>query len=216
MNKFLYITVMAFSLACNNAKKEKETSDSNTETTTDSKTDNNTISNLTYSVDGKEIKHSASLLVTKDKDKLQADAPFLCMLTSNAASDNNETITVNFLMNTKPGIYPIVGSSFQRGEDPNGELYGGLLGGEPIITAYKVTITSCNNLGDNGMGGHKWSISGTWEPMPIKAMPVMLMDKTRTHPAEVQLGKGTFTNLTFDDNLEEALEKGLKKLESGN
>ena len=167
-------------------------------------------SNLTYSVEGTEIKNAASLLVSKDKDKLKADAPFLCMLTSNGAKNNNEYITVNFLLDTKPGTYPVVGASLNRGKDDNSEMYGSILGGKPKITNYNVTLTECKDLGSNNLGGHKWSISGSWEEMTIPAMGIMLMDKSKNHPKEIKLGKGVFTNLTFDDNWDEMLEKAFK------
>ncbi len=219
MKKLIILSTAIFLFACNNEKKPASADSDkivngeppapSLETTT---ADYTSTTNLTYSVDGKEIKHSASLLVTKDKDKLQAGVAFFCMLTSNSAAGNNESVTVNFLLDTKPGTYPVVGRSFQRGKNADGELFGSILGGKPTLTEYKVTITECKDLGDNNIGGHKWSISGYWDPMPIKAMPVMLMDKTKNHPAEVQLGKGTFTNLTFDDNWEEMMEKAMDKM----
>ncbi len=167
--------------------------------------------NLSYSVEGTEIKNSASVLVRKDKDKLKADAPYLCMLTSNGAKNNNEYITVNFLLDTKPGTYPVVGASLNRGKDDNSEMYGSILGGKPKITNYNLVLTECKDLGSNNLGGHKWSISGYWEEITIPAMGIMLMDKSKNHPKEIKLGKGTFTNLTFDDNYDEMLEKAFKK-----
>jgi hypothetical protein len=216
---FILLTTI-FLFACNN---EKKTTPAESDKIVNgeppappienSTTDYTPTTNLTYSVDGAEIKHSASILVSKDKDKLKADAPFLCMLTSNAAKNNNEYLTVNFLLDTKPGTYPVVGMSVNRGKDDNTETYGGLLGGKPKITNYTVTLTECKNLGSNNLGGNKWNISGYWEEMNIPAMGIMLMDKSKNHPKEIKLGKGVFTNLTFDDNWDEMMEKALKQTE---
>jgi hypothetical protein len=217
---FFLVTILLF--ACNNEKKTTPADNDKivngeplappVENTT---ADYTPTTNLTYSADGAEIKHTASILVSKDKDKLKAGAPFLCMLTSNAAKNNNEYLTVNFLLDTKPGTYPVVGMSLNRGKDDKTEMYGGLLGGKPTLTNYNVTLTECKDLGSNNMGGHKWSISGYWEEMPVNAMRAMLLDKTKNHPASVKLGKGIFTNLTFDDNWEEMLQEGMKKLKEG-
>lgn len=220
MKKIFFLVTAIALVACNNSKKEPATGENKNEnnsnvrpTVTPSPSASAAgESGIVYTANGVVIKHSASILVTKDKDKLQDGAPFLCMLTSNAAANNNEYVAVNFLMDTKPGNYPVVGCSFQRGTSPNDEMYGGLLGGKPRLTGYTVTITECRDLGDNKMGGHKWSLTGYWENISIKAMPIMLTDKSKGHPAEVMLGKGSFYNLTFDDNWEEMLEEGLKKM----
>jgi len=218
MKKLFILPLAIFILSCNNNKKAEpsvtekiEKNDPAAPPAEKMNAAETPATNLTYTVEGTEIKNSASVLVSKDKDKLKADAPFLCMLTSNGAKNNNEYITVNFLMDTKPGIYPVVGASLNRGKDDNTEMYGGILGGKPKITNYNVTLTECKDLGSNNLGGHKWSISGSWEEMTIPAMGIMLIDKTKNHPKEVKLGKGTFTNLTFDDNWDEMLEKAFKK-----
>ena len=216
MKKLFILPLVVFIFSCNNKKSEPVVMDKikNGEPAAPPAENNNTeytpASNLTYSVEGTEIKNAASLLVSKDKDKLKADAPFLCMLTSNGAKNNNEYITVNFLLDTKPGTYPVVGASLNRGKDDNSEMYGSILGGKPKITNYNVTLTECKDLGSNNLGGHKWSISGSWEEMTIPAMGIMLMDKSKNHPKEIKLGKGVFTNLTFDDNWDEMLEKAFK------
>ncbi len=219
MKKLIILPLTIFLFACNNEKKPAPAvSDKieNGEPSAPPAENNNTeytpTTNLTYSVEGTEIKHTASVLVSKDKDKLKADAPYLCILTSNGAKNNNEYITVNFLLDTKPGTYPVVGNSLNRGKDDHTEMYGGILGGKPKITNYTVTLTECKDLGSNNMGGHKWSISGYWDEMTIQAMGMMLMDKSKNHPKEIKLGKGTFTNLTFDDNWDEMLEEGMKKM----
>lgn len=175
-------------------------------------TENAAAANIVYDVEGTSVSNSASVLVTKDKGKLKADAPYICMLTSNAAAHNNEYLTLNFLLTTRPGVYPVVGSSFNRGPNDKSEMYGGLLGGKPAVTAYSVTITTCKDLGDNKQGGHRWSISGYWEGLIIPAAKIMLLDKSSNHPKEIKLGKGSFTNLEFDDNWDEMLEKGMNKL----
>lgn len=221
MKSILILSLVVLLFACNNEKKPSASSDETTSKNGEVKTDvpptpgdYTPISNLTYSAEGVEIKHTASILVSKDKDNLQAGLPYLCVLTSNGAKNNNEFVTVNFLLDTKPGTYPVVGASFMRGKDPNNEMYGGILGGKPKLTNYKVTLTECKDLGSNNLGGHKWSISGYWEEMTIDAAKMMLLDKTKNHPQQVKLGKGTFSNLSFDDNWEEMLEEGMKKLKT--
>lgn len=219
--KHLFYTIAVCALfACNNSTKkaEVETEKTTNETTapvtatTEPQAPSPGSPSVTYIADGTEITNYASILVSKDKDKLQPGTPYLCMLTSNAARNNNEYLSVNFLLDTKPGTYPVTGYSFQRGTGDNGEMYGSLLGGKPKLTDYKVVITECKDLGANGSGGHKWSISGYWDEIIIKATPLMLMDKEKNHPAEVKLGKGTFSNLTFDDNWDEMMEKVMEKM----
>lgn len=221
MKQVLSILFATVFFACNNSKNEKTDADKSQQPATNTPAENTTSTTpppaagsaaVIYTVDGVEISNYASILVTKDKDINQADAPYLCMLTSNAATHNNEYLTVNFLMNTKPGTYPVTGTSLQRGKDDKSEMYGSMLGGKPKLTEYKVTITECKDLGSNNMGGHRWSISGTWEGFVIKATPMMLIDNKNNHPAEVKLGKGTFTNLTFDDNWEEMMEKAMDQM----
>jgi hypothetical protein len=227
MKKLPIILSVFFVIACNNSKKESaEKTESNTGTenvanpgpATDNPpaSDYVPVTNITYMADGAEIKNAASVLVTKDKDNLKAGAPFVCMLTSNAAKNNNEYLTLNFLLDTKPGTYPVVGSSFQRGNSPNDEMYGGILGGKSKLTGYKVTLTECKDLGSNNMGGHKWSISGTCEEVVIPAMGIMLMDKGKKHPKEIKLQKISFTNLSFDDNWEEMMNKAMDQMKKKN
>jgi len=224
MKKLLIIPVAIFIVACNNSKKDSGPSaDNNNSNVQQPAVDNNNPSpvspsgsSVNYTVDGVEISNYASILVSKDKDNLQAGAPHLCMLNSNSAKNNNEYLTLNFIFDTKPGTYPVVGYSFQRGNSPDNEMYGALLGGKPKLTDYKITITECKDLGSNNMGGHKWSISGSCEEITIKAMGIMLMDKSKKHPEEVKLQKISFSNLTFDDNWEQMMEEGMKKMKGNN
>lgn len=225
MKRILTVLSVASLFACNNSKKEPKPADENNNSNVQQPADNSTPtttttpsggSSVTYSVDGTEINNYASILVSKDKDNLQAGTPLLCMLNSNSAKNNNEYLTLNFIFDTKPGTYPVVGYSFQRGNSPDNEMYGGLLGGKPKLTDYKVTITECKDMGDNGLGGHKWRISGTCEDISIKAMGIMLMDKSKNHPAEIKINKISFSNLSFDDNWEEMLEEGMKKIKGNN
>jgi hypothetical protein len=212
MKQLFIVFILATFFACNNSKKEPGQASENktgSETTTNTPrptTDYSPKTNITYSVDGVEIQNYSSILVSKDKDNLQPGAPLLCMLNSNSAKNNNEYLTLNFLLDTKPGTYPVVGTSFQRGKSPNNEMYGGLLGGKPKLTEYKVTITECN------LGGHKWSISGTCEEIVIKAMNIMLIDKTKNHSEQVTVNKISFSNLTFDDNWEEMMQKAMDQM----
>ncbi len=218
MKKLMILSSAFFLFACKNDKKAASAMSDKIENgepaaspAENTAADYKPTTNLTYFVDGIEINHYASILVSTDKDKLQASAPFACMLTSNAAKNKSEYITVNFLLDTKSGTYPVVGTSLNRGIGDKNEMYGGLLGGKPKLTKYNVTLTECKDLGSNNMGGHKWSISGYWDEMTIPAMSIMLMDKSKNHPKEIKLGKGTFTNLTFDDNWDEMMEKAFKK-----
>jgi len=222
MKRLFVLPALVLVLSCGNDKKPATTTDAGTRSTNTGTAppppteETKPSSGISFTVDGTEISNYASLLVTKDPDKLKAGAPLLVMLTSNAAKHNNEYLTLNFLMDTKPGTYPVVGTSFQRGKDKEAEMYGGLLGGKAKLTDYKVVITECKDLGSNNMGGHKWSISGNFENITVNAAQIMLMDKTRQHPAEAKIEKGSFTNLTFDDNWEEMMNEGLKKMKKSN
>jgi hypothetical protein len=217
MKKAFPIIALAVLLACNNSKKEPSTGNNDiksTEQQVESSTPTTSkvsSSNTNFIIDGKEIKTSGSLLVQKDKDKLKPGNDFLVMLTS-SGGPNKEGLTLNYLMDLKAGTYPIVGMSLTRGLSENGEVYGGILGGKPKLTNYNVVITECKDLGSNGLGGHKWSISGSFDELVIPAMGIMLLDKEKNHPKEVKIEKGSFSNLTFDDNWEEMFEKGMEQL----
>jgi hypothetical protein len=215
MKHLLAIMAYLTLVSCNNSKKNSEevkTTEPTTTTTTNTEQKNPTGNGSTIvTIDGKDIPLSGSLLVSKDKDKLQPGADYLAMLTASGGS-NSESLTLNFLLALKPGTYPVVGTSFLRGPSENSEVYGGLLGGKPKITDYKVTLTDVKDLGSNNIGGHKWSISGSFDPMTIPAMSIMLLDETKKHPKEIKLDKVVFTNLTFDDNWEEAMEKAMEQM----
>ena len=75
-----------------------------------------------------------------------------------------------------------------------------------------MNITEVKDLGPNGTGGHKWSVSGNYENITIPAMQIMLYDKSKNHPKEIVLNKGSFSNLTFDDNWEELMQNVGEKL----
>ena len=213
MKKLFPIAVLVVLLACKNSKKEGDPPVTTNQTTEESENTTTTapVYKTKHMLDGKEINAGGSLLVSKDKDKLQAGADYLCMLTASGGA-NNEGLVLNFLLDLKPGAYPIVGTSFTRGPSGDGEVYGGILGGKPKLTSYKVNITECKDLGSNNYGGHKWSISGSFESFTIPAMGIMLMDKTKNHPKEVKIDGGSFTELTFDDNWEEMMKKAMEKM----
>lgn len=216
MKKLFPIILLVALLACNNSKKEgnpSTTGTTKTEESINAATSNTSapVYKTKYILDGKEINAGGSLLVSKDKDKLQPGADYLCMLTASGGA-NNEGLVLNFLLALKTGTYPIVGTSLTRGPGDKGEVYGGILGGKPKLTNYKVTITECKDLGSNNFGGHKWSISGSFEGFIIPAMGIMLMDKTKNHPTEVKIDGGSFTDLTFDDNWEEVMKKAMDKM----
>ncbi len=221
MKKFFPLLAAMLLLACNNSSKKETSATDNTSVKPNEQTDataeptstttSANSSKTKFTIDGNEITVGGSILVQKDKDKLKPGNDFLVMLTA-PGGPNKETLSLNFLMDLKPGVYPVVGTGFQRGPEGNGELYGGIMGGKPALTNYNVNISECKDLGSNGIGGHKWSISGTFDEITIPAMKVMLMDKTKNHPAEVKLSNGSFSNLTFDDNWQEMLEKAMDKI----
>jgi hypothetical protein len=206
-------------LACNNSKKdpapESTTQTTDAPPTTTTPAPASASSNSVITVEGKDISLNGSILVDKDKKKLQAGAPYRGMITSSSGPDN-EGYILRFVFDTKPGVYPVTGISFGRGKDDNSQQFGGLLGGEEKIYDSKVTLTECKDLGDNGAGGHKWSISGTVENVTIPAMGIMLLDKEKNHPKEIKIDKLSFTGLTFDDNAEEMLEKAMEMLKKKN
>jgi hypothetical protein len=212
-NTGLIILIAAALFACNNSKKDKSSAENTqppstntTNTTTSTPATNSPDRGAKITIDGKEIDLSGSLLVKNDERKLQPGAGYICMLTATGGPDN-ESLTLNFLLALKPGIYPVTGMSVQRGPNGNGELYGGIMGGEVKLTSYKVNITECKDLGSNNLGGHKWSITGYFDELVIPAMGAMLMDKTKNHPKEIKIEKGSFSNLTFDDNWTEMMKK---------
>ena len=49
-------------------------------------------------------------------------------------------------------------------------------------------------------------------PLLIPANGLMLMDKTKNHPATIKIDKGSFTNLSFDDDWEDMKQQGVKKM----
>ena len=220
MKKTLIGFAAIFLFACNNSKKDPAPETNNqatdappTTTTTTPAPAANTNSVIT--IEGKELNLNGSILVDKDKKKLLAGAPYRGMITSSSGPDN-EGYILRFVFDTKPGVYPVTGISFGRGKDDNARQFGGLLGGEEKIYDSKVTLTECKDLGDNGAGGHKWSISGTVENVIIPAMGIMLLDKEKNHPKEIKIDKLSFTGLTFDDNAEEMLEKAMEMLKKKN
>lgn len=220
MKKIILVFLAGFLFSCNNSKKEDKPADTPATNTT-APADNNTAapsattsdsySNTTIVVEGKELKLSGSILVDKDKKNLKAGAPFRGMITTSSGPDNEGAI-LRFVFDTKPGVYPLTGMSYGRGTGDKGEQFGGLLGGEEKVYPTNVTLTECKDLGDNGNGGHKWSISGTVENLTIPAMGLMLMDKEKNHPKEIKIDKISFSGLSFDDNAEEMLQKAMEMM----
>ncbi len=218
---FLSVTASVLLFACNNSKNENSTTGNERvkSAATDQTATNKPESMATVStptkivVEGKEINLGGSLLVQKDKYKLRPGNDYMVLLTA-PSSAGHEIFVLNFLMALKTGTYPIVGMSYNRGQSPHNEMYGGILGGEPKLTNYKVNITECKDLGSNNMGGHRWSISGEFSELTIAAMGIMLMDKTKNHPKEIKIEKGSFSNLTFDDNWEEMLKGATAKMKN--
>jgi hypothetical protein len=225
MKKIFLIFSLVPLAACNNSKNDNNVNPVNNTILSEAKKikDLNNIKtvtaiqNFTFNVEGKEIKETASILVSKDKDKLSPGNDYFGMITSGSRGDSiSGSMVLNFVFDLKPGTYPVVGMSYHRGGSNNSEMYGGILGGKHELTQYKVNLTECTNLGSNGLGGNKWKISGTFDEMVIAAMPMMLLDKTRNHPKEIKIGGGSFSGLTFDDNWEQIVEEGLKRLQKKN
>ena len=203
--------------ACNNDKNEK--TENTAAKTTDAPRTNTTVTKTAPSADAGSVKYtvendaknaSGSILVQRDKSKLSPGNEFLGMITGSGS--NKESITVNFLFDLKPGVYPVVGLGYTRdGPNNKGQVFGGLLGGKPKLTNYKVNLLTCENMGSNNAGGNRWKISGeVTEDMTIDAMSLMKMDKE--HPDDIIIGKFSFTNLTFDDNWEQLIQKTMEAL----
>jgi hypothetical protein len=214
MSRILLFTIAVTALiACNN-KVKSENSDATTSTTSSDGKDvnmpsgnlskSNSAASISYTIQDTARNGTASVLVTRDEDKLSPGNDLFAMITANLPGD--ESLVVNFLFTTKPGTYPVVGLSFSR----TNQVFGGLLGGKKKITPYKVNLTEVKDLGSNNAGGHRWMISGNIESdVVIDAMGVMKFDKT--HPDNITVSKISFNNLSFDDNWEELVEKALGK-----
>ena len=200
-------------ISCNNKSESGSETSKTTETAVSEKESKTTepvnqakgAAQVTFSVEGVEKTTDGSVLVQKDDSKLSAENNLLAMITANVGT--SEGFTLNFLFTTKTGTYPVVGLSYTRdAPGGKGQVFGGLLGGKPKMTNYKVQLTKCEDLGSNGLGGHKWSISGyVEEEVTIDAMGIMKMDKE--HPDAIKVNKISFSNLTFDDNWEEMMQK---------
>ena len=215
MKRFLTLCALALLCACNNKKQtETETSTTPAETADNANPAQTTPAsgsgNMTLKLDGKEVTLNATALVSKDDKNLQAGLPWFAMVTGTDGPDE-ESLTLNFVFDLKPGTYPVVGVGLNRGSSDNGQVFGGLLGGEPKLTEWKVNLTEVKDLGSNNLGGNRWSLSGTFEAMTVPAMEIMLIDKERKHPKEVQIQGGSFTNISFDDNWEELMNKAFDK-----
>lgn len=218
MKPIVLISTVALLCACNNSKKDKPANGSdqpNTTTTTNTTTPSNNMAGNTtakFTVNGQEIDARGSLLVSKDKDNLKDGMPYLVIMTAPSGAPINETLTLNFLLDLKTGTYPVVGMGLSRDSSGQSQLFGGILGGKPKLTNYNVNITEMKDLGSNSMGGHRWSISGTADDLTIPAMPIMLMDKSKNHPAQAKVEHISFNNLSFDDNWEELMKKAVEQM----
>ncbi len=207
--------------ACsNNANESSKNSDSNSISSSASTKEpaqqeqtNASSAIIHYTVNGKDKSMGASILVQQEKTTVSPGNNLFGMIS--ASERDADAMFVNFMFSLKPGTYPVVGLAFtQKGEDGKGEVYGPLMGGEPKMTAYTVTLTQCEDMGSNGMGGHKWKISGAVDQpeMSIDAPALIKLDKTR--PGSITLSKLSFANLTFDDNWTQIMEEGVKKMKN--
>jgi hypothetical protein len=214
---FFWLVTVCSLFACNNAKTENNGNTATTPTSNSSGSQQSGMpaaapaTRVKLTIEGQEYNHGGSLIVQKDKDKLQPGNDYLVMLTAPANSSKG-SFSLNFLMALHTGSYPVVGMGYTRGENTDAQMFGGILGGQPKLTGYHVTITECNDLGSNNMGGHRWSISGNFTELVIPAMGIMLMDKTKNHPKEIKIDKGSFTKLSFDDNWEDLIKKASEQL----
>ena len=222
MRKLMTLILPAMLFACNNKKTDSDNTTSRTDSGGTVNTSPGTTNvpasgstTMTVNIDGKNVVLNASALISKDDKNLQAGSPWFAMITGNDGPDE-EGLILNFVFDLKPGTYPVVGVGFTRGPGDNGQVFGGLMGGTPKITEHKVTLTEVKDLGSNNIGGHKWSLSGFFGEMTIPAMNIMLMDKTKNHPKEVVIEGGSFSNITFDDNLDEVMEKAFEKMKENN
>lgn len=210
MKSIFFIATLALLFACNNSKKEKDGTSADSPTTlqtadgsTEAKAVGSAVVKYTVADTAKTLE--GSVLVQKDKSNVSPGNDLLAVVTGN--SSDGESFVLNFAFTPKPGIYPVVGLSLAKGN----YVFGGILGGEPKMTNYKVNLTQCEDLGSNNLGGHKWRISGNVDgEVTINAMGIMKMDKT--HPDDVKVNKISFANLSFDDNWEQLLEEGMKKM----
>jgi hypothetical protein len=216
MQSNLFILIAAIILiSCNNAAEEKKSeSDTVAASTLEDRTAKTSKKNnsqpsanaasISFTIEDTTRNGSASILVTKDKDKLSPGNDYFGMITANLP--NQESLVLNFLFDLKPGTYPVVGHSFTR----TNQVFGGLLGGKKKITEYKVNLVQVEDMGPNNAGGRRWRVGGTVEEIKIPAMGIMKMDKN--HPESIKVNKISFANLGFDDNWEQLVEEGMKKL----
>lgn len=163
-------------------------------------------------VDGNAIDLGGSLILQKDKDKLQPGADYLAIFTAPGGTLTKTSLVLNFLMALKPGTYPITGMTFTRKGSQKVEVYGDKPGDKQRLTNYKIHITECKDLGDNNQGGHKWSISGNFDEIIIPAYKYMLESKTVKFPSQIVIQKGSFNNLTVDDNWEQIVNKAVEEM----
>ena len=217
MKKVILFFYLGTILACNNSKTDKPATDipgqprtSNPPVTTAPATTMHPVSSFHIKVDGQDLNFSGSVLVTKDKDKLSPGNSFFAMITA-SADKSKGSMTLNFVFDLKTGSYPVVGMGYSDHDGENARLFGGIMGGKPHLTPFKVNLTECTDLGSNNLGGHKWRIAGSFDELVIPAMGIMLMDKTKNHPKEIKIERGNFSNLVFDDNWEQLLQEGMKK-----
>ncbi len=196
MKKLLILSLAAFLFAC---KSEKKTTPADTDKIVNGEppappiettTAYTPTTNTDLAVEGKEIKLSSSILVDKDKNKLKADAPYRAMITTSSGPEN-EGLILRFVFDTKPGAYPLTGFSYGRGKGDAGQQFGGLLGGQEKLYPNTVTLTEVKDLGENGAGGHRWSISGTIENDRVQIY-VVVRSSLRNEPVIRQFGEDKF------------------------
>lgn len=221
LRTFLLITCLAAIMACNNNKgKSGETGNDSAgnNNATETPRDNTPPTygggpKFSYTVDGKEKTVGTFMFVQKDKDKLSPGNEYIARATVDAG--NQEILTLSFVFTLKPGTYPVVATAYLRGTtEQTKEIYGGLAGGKPKLTKYAVNLTEVKDLGDNGMGGHKWALTGNVDGViTIPATKIMLLDKTRQppHPESIAISGIKFSNITIDDNYDEMNKKGMEK-----
>lgn len=206
--------------SCNNSpeKNSNTTGTKDTGSLSNTGTKSNTTSNtstdavaessprISFTADGKEMTIRNTILVSKDDKKVSPGNDYIAMMIANSHDSNKISLTLNFAFALQPGSYPIVGYGYQRNVNGKGEMFGGLLGGGTKISPYKVTLTSCEKIRD-----HHWKIAGTIDEIVIPINGLMKLDPKVKHPDEIKISKISFANMEFDDNLDELMEKALKK-----
>jgi hypothetical protein len=211
----LFITAVCFLFSCSNTPdktadktvtKDSTPGNSNTTTSVNTADNNANTPQVKFTADGKEMTIRNTILVSKDKDKVSPGNDYIALMIANNHDSDKVSLTLKIAFALQPGQYPVVGYAYQHNVNGKGELFGGLLGGATKISPYKVNLLSCEKTRE-----HHWKIAGTIDEISIPLNNLMKLDATVKHPESVTISKISFANMEFDDNLEEMMEKMMKK-----